>query len=109
MTYRLTSRAYRDLEQLLSFLAEQDPHAAEVLLRRLEHTLTFIPCAPRIGRVGTRPKTRELPVPHTPVLVVYRVTEHIEVLTIFHTRIQTYDGDEHRPSPLVELLICAPL
>ncbi len=42
MKRRLTSRAYRDIENILTYIQEQNPRAAEVIAERIEHTLDLI-------------------------------------------------------------------
>ena len=86
MKRRLTSRAYRDIENILTYIQEQNPRAAEVIAERIEHTLDLICEMPLIGRPSGRPGARERPVRHAPLLVVYQLTgDTIEVLSVFHT------------------------
>ena len=86
MKRRLTSRAYRDIENILTYIQERNPRAAETIVERIENTLDLICEMPLIGRPSGRPGAREHPVRHTPLLVVYQLTgDTIEVLTIFHT------------------------
>jgi toxin ParE1/3/4 len=40
---------------------------------------------PYSGRQGIIPGTYELVVPKLPYIVVYRVAEHVEIVSIFHT------------------------
>lgn len=86
MKRRLTSRAYRDLENVLSYIHERNPRAATTVAERVEATLDLICEMPLIGRQSARPGTREFPVARAPLLIVYRIaSDQIEVLTIFHT------------------------
>ena len=86
MKRRLTSRAYRDLENILSYIHERNPRAAMTLAERVEATLDLICEMPLIGRQSVRSGTREFPVARAPLLIVYRIiSDHIEVLTVFHT------------------------
>ncbi len=86
MRRRLTARAYRDLDNILTYIEERNPQAAVTIAERIEQTLDLIGEMPLVGRKSARPGTREFPVSRTPLLVIYKVTgDTIEVLTIFHT------------------------
>lgn len=86
MKRRLTSRAYRDVENILTYIQERNPQAAGAIAERIEHTLDLICEMPLIGRPSDRPGARECPVRHAPLLVVYQLTgDTIEVLSVFHT------------------------
>ena len=86
MRYRLTTRAHRDLVNLLTYLGKESPQAAQYGAVQIEKTLDLLIQMPRLGRSSLRPDTREIGVSHFPLLVVYRINaDVIEILTIFHT------------------------
>ena len=87
MKLRLTARAYRDLVNITSYIAEeqQNPPAARVVLERIEQAFKRIQSMPNIGRESARPDTRQLTIAKLPFSIVYRVrNDTIEVLTVFH-------------------------
>ena len=53
-------------------------------MRRIVERIAVLYYFPRVGRVGSVPGTRELVVPDTPYIVIYRLTERVEVLRIRH-------------------------
>jgi addiction module RelE/StbE family toxin len=82
---RWTQTAVQDLDDIGSYIAEDSPRSAETIVRRLLEAAAFLACHPEIGRLGRVAKTRELVVPGTPYIIVYRVQATIEILTILHT------------------------
>ena len=81
----LAPEAERDLEEIFTFLLEDDPRAAEAVLERIEKRISQLRDHPHIGRPGRVPGTRELVIPKTPFIVPYQVTGNmIEVLRIYH-------------------------
>lgn len=86
MKVRLTTRAHRDLANIVSFIEKENPSAAATVAQRIEAALNGIAEMPMIGRKSVRPNTREFVVRGLPLLIVYRLTtDVIEVITIFHT------------------------
>ena len=86
MKRRLTSRAYRDIENILTYIHERNPQAAASIAARIQHTFDLICEMPPIGRPSGRPGARERPVRQAPLLVIYQITsDAIEVLSVFHT------------------------
>jgi toxin ParE1/3/4 len=86
MTILWSPEAINDLASLRSYIAEDDPAAAQRtvlhILRTIEQLLSGNPNMARAGRV---PGTRELVVPRTPTIVPYRIRDkRIQVLRIYH-------------------------
>jgi toxin ParE1/3/4 len=77
--------ALRDLEGQIDFIAERNPGAAERLSRRIREAVDRPQHFPEIGREGRVPSTRELVIAGTRFIVVYRVTDSVEVLRVIHT------------------------
>ncbi len=78
-------RARSDIERLLSYIARDNPLAADELVTSIfdsvEHNL---PDNPNLGRVGRVEGTREL-VAHKNYIVVYRIgANSIEILSVYH-------------------------
>lgn len=83
----LTRRAERDYLNEIAYIAADDPHAAELVLGRIDHTLQAIRMHPMSGTPGRVPGTREWPVPRTSLTVIYRVrTASIVVVRMLHQR-----------------------
>lgn len=81
-----TIPALNDLDQIQDFIAQDSPLAAFTLTGDvLELADKLLPANPMIGRQGRVAGTRELIVPKAPYIVVYRVTDRIEVLAVVHT------------------------
>ena len=79
MHVRWLRQALRNLDEEASYIAQEDPQAAQQVVQRVLDSVAMLVDQPGIGRPGRVPGTRELIVP-------YRVRgETIEVLRIFHT------------------------
>lgn len=73
------------LYQILDYIDERNPVAAEELHEAIEAAVTALPQHPYLYRYGRVAGTREIVV-HPNYLVVYRVTDRIEVVTVLHAR-----------------------
>lgn len=56
------------------YIADDNIEAADRMLARIEHQAELLRGHPFMGRIGRVPRTREMPVPQTPFLLVYRVS-----------------------------------
>lgn len=80
-----TIPALNDLDQIQDFVAADSPSAAHRLVSRLfEHTGKLLAERPYVGRMGRAVGTRELVVAGLPYIIVYRVTERVEILAVVH-------------------------
>ena len=72
---RLSIQAERDLRNLLEYLADRSPAAADRLIRRLEHCINSLAANPFLGRErpDLTPDLRSFPV--TGYLIYYYPTE----------------------------------
>ena len=75
-----SQRARSDLVEIRSYIAEDDPGAAAVIASRIEGAANTLEDFPRRGRPGRLPGTRELVVPRTPYVVMYRLREDMVVI-----------------------------
>jgi toxin ParE1/3/4 len=80
--------AYADLEKIYAWIAQDSPRSAISVVRRIddaiEEKLAFFPF---MGRRGKASGTREWVVHGLPYVIVYRVDEELDELTvvaIFH-------------------------
>ena len=86
MKLRITSRAFRDIDNILSYIQHRNPTAATAIAARIDRTLNLIREMPLIRRKSTRRGLRERPVPRTPILIIYAVShDRIEIVSVFHT------------------------
>lgn len=82
--------ALRNLDEEATFIAADDPKAAQLVVGRILEAVAVLVEQPGIGRPGRVPGTRELVVAKTRYLVLYRVTgKTVEVLRVFHTSRRT--------------------
>ena len=86
MRVRWLAQALRNLDDEASYIAQDDPHAAQLVVQRTLGSIAMLPEQPGIGRPGRVPGTRELIVLKTRYVVPYRVQgQTIEILRVFHT------------------------
>ena len=93
MKIRWTRQALADLDAALDWIAEDNPAAAGEVAGLLEGAVSHLAAHPEIGRSGRVSGTRELIVPRTPYIVVYRVAAtHVDILAVLHTARKWPDG-----------------
>jgi plasmid stabilization system protein ParE len=86
MRVRWLRIALRNLEAEASFIAEDDPVAARLVVQRVLAAVAMLAAQPALGRPGRVPNTRELVVLKTRYIVPYRMRgDTIEILRVFHT------------------------
>ena len=79
--------AQTDLESIYAFTAQDNPHAAALVVRRIRDRVRQLETMPRVGRVGRVENTRELVVGRTPYIVAYRIEEsRISIIRVIHGR-----------------------
>lgn len=79
-----TETALSDLDEIGAYIADDNPRAAETVVRRIVETVAALAHHPRLGPENDDGRTRRLIVSGTPYVAIYRLRERIEVLTIFH-------------------------
>ena len=77
--------AQAQLWQILNYIGDRNLEAASELYQAIEAATSALPQHPHLYRFGRVPGTREIVV-HPNYLVVYRVTDHIEVIAVLHAR-----------------------
>jgi len=86
MRARWLHTALRNLDAEASFIAEEDPAAARLVVQLVLAAVAMLAAQPALGRPGRVPSTRELVVLKTRYIVPYRVRgDTIEILRVFHT------------------------
>jgi len=82
---RWTMPAANQLRSIFDFIAADNSVAAGRTVRRIRDAILRAAVMPHTGRVGRVPGTREIPVPGTSYLVVYRILENmVHGLAILH-------------------------
>jgi toxin ParE1/3/4 len=77
--------ARAELRAILEYIIERNVAAANDLNEAIEAATTALPDHPLLYRIGRVPGTREIVV-HPNYLVVYRISDWIEVVTVLHAR-----------------------
>jgi toxin ParE1/3/4 len=80
-----TDPAARDLDDIIDYIAADDPAAAEGVYRSIVAATGRLKDFPDIGHVGRLPGTRELSISSLPYIVAYqRDAQAVTILAIFH-------------------------
>ncbi|MBP3934665.1 type II toxin-antitoxin system RelE/ParE family toxin [Pseudomonas fragi] len=77
--------ARAQLGEILEYISDRNIVAASELYKNIEAAISALPQHPYLYRFGRVPGTREIVV-HPNYLVVYRVTNRIEIVTVLHAR-----------------------
>jgi addiction module RelE/StbE family toxin len=81
--WRPVARA--NLIKILTYIGERNTRASSELNAAIEAATSALPHHPYLYRYGRVAGTREIVV-HPNYLVVYQVTDRIEILTVLHAR-----------------------
>jgi len=76
--------ALGDLQDVIGYIAQENPRAAAEQLLRIERQVQNLADHPLLGREGRMEGTRELVVARTPFIVVYTIAANIELVRILH-------------------------
>jgi toxin ParE1/3/4 len=77
--------AANQLEDIFDYISDDNPAAAERVVRRIHDSILRTSRMPNAGRMGRVTGTREISVAGTPYLVAYLIVEDsIHVLAILH-------------------------
>ena len=88
MQIKWLNKAITNLDQEAEYIAQDNPEAARLVVKRIIDTINLLPDNPALGHPGRIHGTRELLIPDTRYLVPYRVRprlNRIEVLRVFQT------------------------
>lgn len=77
--------ALQDLDEIGSYIALDNPQAAENVVRRIVEAVSMLSWHPKVGRLTSDGDTRRLTIAGTPYIAFYRLRERAEILAIFHT------------------------
>lgn len=80
-------RAIEHLAHLRSYIAHDNPKAADRVAATLLDAVERLAEQPHLGRPGRVAGTRELVVPRTPYVIPYRLRgDRLEIVAVFHGR-----------------------
>ena len=95
MKVRWASSARRDLVAAIDFLRSESPHSARVLAHRVDAQVDILRDYPLAGPVGRAPATRELFIPRTRYVAVYRVlNDEVSIIRLLHQAQEWPPGSE---------------
>ncbi|WP_150771352.1 type II toxin-antitoxin system RelE/ParE family toxin [Pseudomonas fluorescens] len=77
--------ARAELRQILEYIGDRNLEAAIELSQAIEVATSTLPEHPYLYRFGRVPDTREIVV-HPNYLVIYQVTDRIEIVSVVHAR-----------------------
>ena len=87
MTVVWSPQAVEHLTHLRSYIARDNPKAANRVATALLNAVERLAELPNFGRAGRVAGTRELVVPGTPYVIPYRIRgDRLEVIAVFHGR-----------------------
>lgn len=80
-----TEVAVNHLHAAFDYIAADNPRAATTTVEKILSVVEHLNRHPSLGHTGRAVNTRELTIPNTPFIVVYRLkSRQIEVLAVFH-------------------------
>lgn len=80
-----TRRALGHLKALHDYIAHDSAQNAALVAERILEAVQLLESQPEIGRPGRRVGTRELVIPRTPFIVIYRVRKGaLRLLAVLH-------------------------
>ena len=88
MQIKWLRKSLQNLESEAEYIAKDDPKAAQVVVHRIQLSVSLLGANPSLGHPGKLPDTRELVIPDTRYIVPYRVNprlQRIEILRVFHS------------------------
>jgi addiction module RelE/StbE family toxin len=102
MRLRWSATSREDREQLYNYIRADSPAAAKVVDDRIVSHARRLLQFPGSGRPGRVADTKELPVPGTSHILVYRVLPGIiRIVRVIHTARQWPEEFSEEPSPFV--------
>jgi addiction module RelE/StbE family toxin len=85
--------ALADLDRIFTYIARDRPNAAGHVVERIRSSIGRLEMFPYSGRQGSVEGTYELVVSRLPYIAVYRVTDSVEIVAVFHAA-QDRDGEK---------------
>ena len=83
----LTKNGKKTLSAQLSYIHEQNPNGARRVAMAIALNLQQLAAFPKSGKKGRVTGTRELVIPGTPFVAIYRIKgRRVDVLRVLHSR-----------------------
>jgi len=77
--------ALTDLDEAAAFISQDNPQAAERIVKRIRDAARLLSDQPDAGRPGRVHGTRELVIADTPFILPYRVVQNtVQILRVLH-------------------------
>lgn len=87
MLNKWADSAHRDIAAILRyFIEKQEKDVGQKLVNRLFSVVELLAQFPNSGRPGQVEGTRDLVIPDQSYVLVYKVTEHVEIARVLHNR-----------------------
>lgn len=81
-----TRRAFQKLDEIQDYIAQESPSSAYRVVHNIyQRTNDALSQNPKLGRPGRINGTREFVLTSLPYIVVYRVLDVVEIVTVRHT------------------------
>ncbi|NDV24988.1 type II toxin-antitoxin system RelE/ParE family toxin [Desulfovibrio sp. JC022] len=85
MLIKWANSAHRDIAGILRYFIEiQEKDVGQNLVNRLFYAIELLAQFPHSGRSGQVEGTRELMIPDPSYILIYKVTEHVEIARVLH-------------------------
>src|ERR1700686_4897847 len=87
MQVRWSPEAAEDLERIVEYIRKENPSAGQRVARTIYERAGALKTLPYRGRPGRIEGTRELSLPSSPFILIYRVLERanaVEIVNIIH-------------------------
>jgi toxin ParE1/3/4 len=85
MRVKWLRQALHNLDNIATYVAEDDPAAARDLVAEIEEVAGLLARHALLGRPGRIPGTRELVIAGTPFILAYRVAaDEVQILRVLH-------------------------
>jgi addiction module RelE/StbE family toxin len=84
---RHSRRSLRQIDSILSYVAERNPPAADRVRHRIQEAIAMLLAFPGAGHKGAQSGTREFAIPGLPYVIVYRVMaerDELRIAGVFH-------------------------
>lgn len=88
MQIKWLRKALQNLESEAEYIARDDTKATQLVVYRIQLTVSLLSANPSLGHPGRLPGTHELVIPDTRYIVPYRVKlrlQQIEILRVFQS------------------------
>ncbi|MDL2314137.1 type II toxin-antitoxin system RelE/ParE family toxin [Desulfovibrio sp. OttesenSCG-928-C14] len=86
MRIRWLRAANRNLDAAASYVAKEDPEAAQEMYAHIRRRVAELAKSPELGRPGRVFGTRELVIERYPYIIPYRIRgRELQIIRVFHT------------------------